>query len=252
MDHEGNEVDGDQIMAILAVALKASGKLKDNVLVATVMSNLGLKIALREAGISMRETGVGDRYVLEEMRDGGFNLGGEQSGHVIFADHATTGDGVLTGLQLAAQVALTGRPLKELATVMTKLPQVLINVKGVDRTRVKGDEVVAAAVRLPKPNSATPAASCCAPPAPSLWCASWWRPGTRRPPRASPSAWPRWSGPNWPWAGSPARWSPSQGAPGVTEAVRLPWEVGSRSFLPVVPDARCRRLACAEGLPMLV
>jgi phosphoglucosamine mutase len=146
VDHEGNEVDGDEIMAILALALKASGKLKDDVLVATVMSNLGLKIALRQAGISLRETGVGDRYVLEEMRAGGFNLGGEQSGHVIFSDHATTGDGVLTGLQLAAQVALTGRPLKELATVMTKLPQVLINVKGVDRTRVKGDETVAAAV----------------------------------------------------------------------------------------------------------
>ncbi|WP_346959847.1 phosphoglucosamine mutase [uncultured Arthrobacter sp.] len=146
VDHEGNEVDGDEIMAILAVALKASGKLKDDVLVATVMSNLGLKIALREAGITLRETGVGDRYVLEGMREGGFNLGGEQSGHVIFADYATTGDGVLTGLQLAAQVALTGRPLKELAAVMTKLPQVLINVKGVDRTRVKGDAAVAAAV----------------------------------------------------------------------------------------------------------
>jgi phosphoglucosamine mutase len=146
VDHEGNEVDGDQIMAILAVALKASGKLRDDVLVATVMSNLGLKIALREAGISIRETAVGDRYVLEEMRDGGFNLGGEQSGHVIFADHATTGDGVLTGLQLAAQIALTGKPLKELATVMTKLPQVLINVKGVDRAGVKSNEVLAQAV----------------------------------------------------------------------------------------------------------
>jgi len=112
------------------------------------MSNLGLKLALRDAGISLRETGVGDRYVLEEMRSGGFSLGGEQSGHVIFAAHATTGDGVLTGLQLAAQVALTGRPLKELATVMTKLPQVLINVKGVDRNRVKGDELVAKAVSL--------------------------------------------------------------------------------------------------------
>jgi phosphoglucosamine mutase len=146
VDHEGNEVDGDQIMAILAVALKASGKLKDDVLVATVMSNLGLKIALRDAGISIRETAVGDRYVLEEMRDGGYNLGGEQSGHVIFADHATTGDGVLTGLQLAAQIALTGKPLKELATVMTKLPQVLINVKGVDRAGVKSNEVLAQAV----------------------------------------------------------------------------------------------------------
>jgi phosphoglucosamine mutase len=147
VDHEGNEVDGDQIMAILAVALKASGKLRDDVLVATVMSNLGLKIALREAGISLRETAVGDRYVLEEMRNGGFNLGGEQSGHVIFADYATTGDGVLTGLQLAAQIALTGRPLKELATVMTKLPQVLINVGGVDRTRVNSSEALTQAVR---------------------------------------------------------------------------------------------------------
>ncbi|WP_426939819.1 phosphoglucosamine mutase [Pseudarthrobacter sp. S6] len=148
VDHEGTEVDGDQIMAILAVALKASGKLTDDVLVATVMSNLGLKIALRDAGISIRETAVGDRYVLEGMRDGGFNLGGEQSGHVIFADYATTGDGVLTGLQLAAQIALTGRPLKELATVMTKLPQVLVNVKGVDRDGVGSSDVLAQAVVL--------------------------------------------------------------------------------------------------------
>lgn len=146
IDHEGNEVDGDQIMAILAVALKASGKLKDDVLVATVMSNLGLKIALRDNGISIRETAVGDRYVLEEMRDGGFNLGGEQSGHVIFADHATTGDGLLTGLQLAAQVALTGRSLKELATVMTKLPQLMINVKDVDKSRAGTDQGVLEAV----------------------------------------------------------------------------------------------------------
>lgn len=147
VDHEGNEVDGDQIMAILAVALKKAGKLNDDVLVATVMSNLGLKIALREAGISIRETAVGDRYVLENMREGGFNLGGEQSGHVIFSDHATTGDGLLTGLQLAAQVALTGTSLKDLAAVMTKLPQVLINVKGVDRTKVNSNDVLAQAVK---------------------------------------------------------------------------------------------------------
>lgn len=146
VDHEGNEVDGDQIMAVLALALKEAGKLNDDVLVATVMSNLGLKIALRDAGISIRETAVGDRYVLETMREGGFNLGGEQSGHVIFSDHATTGDGLLTGLQLAAQVALTGKSLKDLAAVMTKLPQVLINVKGVDRTRVKSSDVLAQAV----------------------------------------------------------------------------------------------------------
>ncbi|GAB4099286.1 phosphoglucosamine mutase [Sinomonas halotolerans] len=146
VDHEGTVVDGDQIMAILALALKEAGKLRDDVLVATVMSNLGLKIALREAGIGIRETAVGDRYVLEEMRAHGFSLGGEQSGHVIFSDYATTGDGVLTGLQLAAQVARTGRTLKDLAAVMTRLPQVLINVKGVDKARVGADDGVAAAV----------------------------------------------------------------------------------------------------------
>lgn len=146
VDHEGTVVDGDQIMAILGVALKHAGKLRDDVLVATVMSNLGLKIALREAGITIRETAVGDRYVLEEMRAGGYSLGGEQSGHVIFSDYATTGDGVLTGLQLAAQVARTGRPLKDLASVMTRLPQVLINVRGVDKARVSADDGVAAAV----------------------------------------------------------------------------------------------------------
>ncbi|WP_394939425.1 phosphoglucosamine mutase [Psychromicrobium sp. YIM B11713] len=147
VDHEGNVIDGDQIMAILALALKADGKLRDNVLVATVMSNLGLKLALREAGISIRETAVGDRYVLEAMREGDFNLGGEQSGHVIFSDYATTGDGVLTGLQLAAQVARTGRSLQQLATAMTKLPQLMINVKGVDKQRAQSDEGVREAVR---------------------------------------------------------------------------------------------------------
>ena len=146
VDHEGNVVDGDEIMAIMAVAMKEAGKLKDNALVATVMSNLGLKLALREAGIQLIETGVGDRYVLEGMRSGGYSLGGEQSGHVIFSEYATTGDGVLTGLQLAAQVARTGRSLKELAGVMEKLPQVLINVKGVDRSAVESNEPVQQAV----------------------------------------------------------------------------------------------------------
>jgi phosphoglucosamine mutase len=147
VDHEGTVVDGDQIMAVMALAMKDAGKLKDDTLVATVMSNLGLKIALREAGITIKETGVGDRYVLEGMRDGDYSLGGEQSGHVIFAEYATTGDGVLTGLQLAARMAATGKSLKELAAVMTKLPQVLINVRGVDRTAVAADEGVQDAVR---------------------------------------------------------------------------------------------------------
>ncbi|MFJ7750400.1 phosphoglucosamine mutase [Arthrobacter sp. NPDC097144] len=146
VDHEGTVVDGDQIMAIMAVAMKDAGKLKDNALVATVMSNLGLKLALREAGISVIETGVGDRYVLEGMRAGGYSLGGEQSGHVIFSEFATTGDGVLTGLQLAAQVKRTGRTLKELTEIMTKLPQVLINVKGVDKAAVNSNEAVRQAV----------------------------------------------------------------------------------------------------------
>ena len=139
VDHEGSVVDGDQIMAVMALAMKEAGKLVEDTLVATVMSNLGLKIALRQAGIRLFETGVGDRYVLEGMRDGGYSLGGEQSGHVIFAEYATTGDGVLTGLQLAAQVARTGVTLKDLAAVMTKLPQVLINVAGVDRSAVRTD-----------------------------------------------------------------------------------------------------------------
>lgn len=146
VDHEGNVIDGDQIMAVLALAQKAAGDLKDDVLVATVMSNLGLKIALRGAGITIKETAVGDRYVLEEMRRGNYTLGGEQSGHVIFSEYATTGDGLLTGLQLAAQVAKTGKSLKELAGAMTKLPQVMINVKGVDKARASQSAALNAAV----------------------------------------------------------------------------------------------------------
>lgn len=133
VDHEGTVVDGDQIMAVMALDLKDRGELKDNTLVATVMSNLGLKIAMEKAGITLKQTGVGDRYVLEGMREGNYSLGGEQSGHVIFSKYATTGDGVLTGLLLAARVKATGKTLKELASVLTVLPQVLINVRGVDK-----------------------------------------------------------------------------------------------------------------------
>lgn len=146
VDHEGNIVDGDQIMAIMATDMKERGILKDNTLVATVMSNLGLKIAMREAGITVKETGVGDRYVLAGMREGAFNLGGEQSGHVIFADHATTGDGVLTGLLIAARVKATGKTLKELAAAMTVLPQVLINVKGVNKAEAPQNAVLGSAI----------------------------------------------------------------------------------------------------------
>lgn len=146
VDAEGNEIDGDQIMAILALALKDDGALAHDTLVATVMSNLGLIRAMEAAGITVVQAGVGDRYVLEEMRRGGFSLGGEQSGHVILSQHATTGDGVLTGLMLAARVAGTGRSIAELGAAMTRMPQVLINVKGVDKHRVDGDTGVQAAV----------------------------------------------------------------------------------------------------------
>ena len=147
VDASGTEIDGDQIMAILAVALKAREGLAQDTLVTTVMSNLGLLQAMEREGISVRQTAVGDRYVLEEMRASSLSLGGEQSGHVIFLDHGTTGDGVLTGLMLAARVAETGRPLAELGTVMRRLPQVLVNVKGVDRSRVESDEELQQAVK---------------------------------------------------------------------------------------------------------
>lgn len=137
VDGDGEVVDGDQIMGILALAMKERGVLADDTLVATVMSNLGLLQAMDAAGITVRQTAVGDRYVLEEMRRGSYTLGGEQSGHVIMLEHGTTGDGVLTGLLLASRVAQSGRSLAELATVMTRLPQVLLNVKGVDKDRVE-------------------------------------------------------------------------------------------------------------------
>jgi phosphoglucosamine mutase len=145
VDHTGAVVDGDQIMAILALSMKARGELARNTLVATVMSNLGLKIAMKKAGITMLETQVGDRYVLEEIRENGYTLGGEQSGHVILSRFATTGDGVLTGMRVLSEVVASGKTLKELASQIDIFPQVLINVKGVDRTRV-GDEVVQSAV----------------------------------------------------------------------------------------------------------
>ena len=146
VDANGDVVDGDRMMAILAVSLKERGMLADDTLVTTVMSNLGLRVAMEEHGIRVVQTKVGDRYVLEELDAHGLSLGGEQSGHIIFRDHATTGDGVLTGLQLAAEVVRSGRSLAELASVMTVYPQVLVNVTGVDRERLESDEEVAAAV----------------------------------------------------------------------------------------------------------
>ncbi len=143
----GETIDGDQIMAILATELRDEGKLPGDTVVATVMSNLGFKIAMRDEGINVVETTVGDRYVLEAMKAGGYTFGGEQSGHVIMLDHATTGDGVLTGLHLMSTVARRGRPLDELSKVMVRLPQVLVNVKNVDKSRAKTSPVLTEAVR---------------------------------------------------------------------------------------------------------
>jgi phosphoglucosamine mutase len=136
VDHLGKIVDGDHIMAILAIGMKETGDLARNTLVTTVMSNLGLRLAMKTHGIDIVETRVGDRYVLEAMREGGYSLGGEQSGHIIFSQYATTGDGVLTGLQIAARMVHTGKSLAELAAQMPVYPQVLINVPGVDKSRV--------------------------------------------------------------------------------------------------------------------
>jgi phosphoglucosamine mutase len=146
VDGSGGEVDGDQIMAVLALALKDAGELKDDTLVATVMSNLGLHLAMRDNGVRLLTTAVGDRYVVEELRAGGYSLGGEQSGHVILPSHATTGDGLLTALRLMARVAATGKPLTELAGVMRRLPQVLINVRVADKAAVAAAETVSQAV----------------------------------------------------------------------------------------------------------
>ncbi|SDS54620.1 phosphoglucosamine mutase [Nocardioides scoriae] len=146
VDRHGEVVDGDQILAVLALAMREAGTLHDDTVVATVMSNLGFVQAMRAAGIGVRQTKVGDRYVLEAMKVLGFTLGGEQSGHVIMSQHATTGDGLLTALQVLDRMAATGQELHELAAVMTRLPQVLVNVPGVDKARADEDFVLAAAV----------------------------------------------------------------------------------------------------------
>lgn len=143
VDHEGTLVNGDQIMGMLAVAMKKEGRLKRNTLVVTVMSNLGLHLAMRTKGIKTVSTKVGDRYVLEEMLAHGYNIGGEQSGHVINLDHATTGDGTLTAVLVASEVAKQGKKLAEMVDFVKELPQTLINVSGVDKERV---DLVAAEV----------------------------------------------------------------------------------------------------------
>ena len=153
VDADGTVVDGDQILAILALAMKEDHALHSDTVVATVMSNLGFINAMREHGIRVDQAKVGDRYVLEAMNANGFTLGGEQSGHVIMSEFATTGDGVLTALHVAARMVRTGRTLADLAGVMTRMPQVMINVPNVNKVRagldpVLNSEVTAAAREL--------------------------------------------------------------------------------------------------------
>lgn len=146
VDAAGNIVDGDQIMAILAVSMAERGVLNDRTLVATVMSNLGLRKAMAANDIRMIETKVGDRYVLEELNSGGYSLGGEQSGHVVMTKYATTGDGILTGLHLVAEMARTNKSLAQLASVMTVFPQILVNVRGVNHHALGQNAAIANAV----------------------------------------------------------------------------------------------------------
>ncbi|MEJ6607508.1 MAG: phosphoglucosamine mutase [Candidatus Planktophila sp.] len=146
VDAAGNEVDGDVIMTILARGFKASGSLKSETIVATVMSNLGFFHAMKDAGIKVEITAVGDRYVLEKMIEKDFSLGGEQSGHLIMRDFATTGDGTLTALALAQEVVRSGKTLQELAAVMVRFPQVLINVKNVAKDKLPASDAIKVAV----------------------------------------------------------------------------------------------------------
>jgi phosphoglucosamine mutase len=146
VDANGEVVDGDAIMTVLALAMHEAGELASDTLVTTVMSNLGLHLAMREAGISVRTTAVGDRYVLEELRSGEFSLGGEQSGHVVMPQFGTTGDGILTGLRLMSRMAQTRSSLAALAAPMKSVPQVLINVEVADKLAVAEAPAVRTAV----------------------------------------------------------------------------------------------------------
>ena len=146
VDAHGNEIDGDVVEAVCAIDLKERGLLAGNTAVSTVMCNLGLAHALRDAGIELVQTKVGDRYVLEAMREGGFVLGGEQSGHMIFLEHNSTGDGLVTALQFLAACRRAGSSIEDVASVMTRFPQTLINVRVNDKHAVDGNAAVQAAV----------------------------------------------------------------------------------------------------------
>jgi len=146
IDSEGNVIDGDFILAILAQGFKARGKLPESTVVATVMSNLGFLIAMKESGINVAKTAVGDRYVLENMLENNYTLGGEQSGHIIMREFAGTGDGLLTALQIISEMARTKKSLYELAKIMQRFPQVLVNVSDVAKEKLDASSAIAAAV----------------------------------------------------------------------------------------------------------
>jgi phosphoglucosamine mutase len=147
IDHTGAEVDGDFILCICGEGMKQQGKLNNDTIVTTVMSNIGFFKAIEKVSIQAKTTGVGDRYVMEEMRKGGYNLGGEQSGHVIFLDYNTTGDGILSGLQLVATLVRNKKSLAEMRTMMKQYPQVLVNVKGVDKQGLNSNHAVKAVIK---------------------------------------------------------------------------------------------------------
>jgi phosphoglucosamine mutase len=146
LDANGELVDGDAIMVVLALAMQEAGELASNTLVTTVMSNLGLHQAMRNAGVTVRTTGVGDRYVLEELRSGEYSLGGEQSGHIVMPALGSTGDGIVTGLRLMTRMVQTGLSLAELASRMQSFPQVLINVTVADKATAAAAPSVRSAV----------------------------------------------------------------------------------------------------------
>lgn len=149
VDNKGNVVNGDHVLAICAKHMKEKGTLKNNTVVATIMSNMGFDIAMKHENCFVAKTTVGDRYVLEEMLKNDYNIGGEQSGHIIFLDHNTTGDGLVTALQLLSVMKETGKKLSELASIMTELPQVLVNakVKNENKTKYKDDAEITQAIK---------------------------------------------------------------------------------------------------------
>lgn len=147
IDENGDEVDGDHILTICGDALNRAGRLNHGTVVTTVMSNIGFFKAVKDLGLKAVQTAVGDRYVMEEMRRGGYNLGGEQSGHVIFLDYNTTGDGILTALQFTDTLKQSGRKLSELRRMMRKFPQVLVNVRVADKSKYAGNAVIEQTIR---------------------------------------------------------------------------------------------------------